>query len=68
MTIRTIKGRIVLAIVLVGCVPLFIGLLLAYVSGMRSLRDVIGGNFQTIAAQASDRVTMLVQGEIQGVR
>ncbi len=68
MTIRTIKGRIVLAIVLVGCVPLFIGLLLAYVSGMRSLRDVIGGNFQTIAAQAADRVTLLVQGEIQGVR
>lgn len=68
MTIRTIKGRIVLAIFLVGSVPLFIGLLLAYVSGMRSLRDVIGGNFQTIAAQAADRVTLLVQGEIQGVR
>ena len=38
MTIRTIKGRIVLAIVLVGCVPLLIGLLLAYMSGMQSLR------------------------------
>ena len=28
MTIRTIKGRIVLAIVLVGCIPLLIGLML----------------------------------------
>lgn len=36
---RTIRGRIVLAIVLVGCIPLVIGLVLAYVSGMRSLRD-----------------------------
>ena len=62
MTIRTIRGRIVLAIVLVGCIPLVIGLLLAYVSGMRSLRDVIGGNLQAVAIQAADRVTMLVRG------
>ena len=68
MTVHTIRGRIVLAIVVVGCIPLLTCLILAYVSGMRSLRDVIGGNFQTIAAQAADRVTMLVQGEIQRVR
>ncbi|HRB18249.1 MAG TPA: hypothetical protein PK224_20820, partial [Nitrospira sp.] len=68
MTIRTIKGRIVLAIVLVGCIPLVIGLVLASMSGMRSLRDVIGGNFQAIAEQAADRLTMLVQSEVQGVR
>src|SRR5688572_19669017 len=68
MTIRTIKGRIVLAIVLVGCVPLLIGLLLAYMSGMQSLRDLIGGNLQAVAVQAADRVSMLVQGEIQAVR
>ena len=68
MTVHTIRGRIVLAIVLVGCIPLLTCLILAYVSGMRSLRDVIGENFQTIAAQAADRVTMLVQGEIQRVR
>lgn len=68
MRIRTIRGRIVLAIVLVGCIPLLIGLVLAYVSGMRSLRDVIGGNLQAVAIQAADRVTMLVQSEVQGVR
>ena len=68
MKIRTIRGRIVLAIVLVGCIPLLIGLVLAYVSGMRSLRDVIGGNLQAVAVQAADRVTMLVQGEVQSVR
>src|SRR5512134_1942781 len=68
MRIRTIRGRIVLAIVLVGCIPLLIGLVLAYVSGMRSLRDVIGGNLQAVAVQAADRVTMLVQSEVQGVR
>ena len=68
MTIRTIQGRIVLAIVLVGCVPLLIGLLLAYMSGMQSLRDLIGGNLQAVAVQAADRVSMLVQGEIQAVR
>lgn len=33
---------------------------LAYVSGMRSLRDVIGGNLQAVAVLAADRVTMLV--------
>lgn len=68
MKIRTIRGRIVLAIVLVGCIPLLISLVLAYVSGMRSLRDVIGGNLQAVAIQAADRVTMLVQSEVQGVR
>ena len=68
MKIRTIRGRIVLAIVMVGCIPLLIGLVLAYVSGMRSLRDVIGGNLQAVAIQAADRVTMLVQSEVQSVR
>lgn len=68
MRIRTIRGRIVWAIVLVGCIPLLIGLVLAYVSGMRSLRDVIGGNLQAVAVQAADRVTMLVQSEVQAVR
>jgi signal transduction histidine kinase len=68
MKIRTIRGRIVLAIVLVGCIPLMIGLVLAYVSGMRSLRDVIGSNFQAVAIQAADRVTMLVRSEVQSVR
>ncbi len=68
MKIRTIRGRIVLAIVLVGCIPLLIGLVLAYVSGMQSLRDVIGGNLQAVAIQAADRVTMLVQAEVQRVR
>ena len=68
MRIRTIHGRIVWAIVLVGCIPLLIGLVLAYVSGMRSLRDVIGGNLQAVAVQAADRVTMLVQSEVQCVR
>ncbi|MER3422490.1 MAG: hypothetical protein C4293_03930 [Nitrospiraceae bacterium] len=62
------QGRIILAIFLVGCVPLVIGLFLAYMSGMRSLRDVIGGNFQVIAEQAADRMGMLVQAEIQRMR
>ncbi|HEX6948521.1 MAG TPA: hypothetical protein VF127_02890, partial [Nitrospira sp.] len=68
MKIRTIRGRIVWAIVLVGCIPLVIGLVLAYVSGMQSLRDVIGGNLQAVAVQAADEVTMLVQGEVRNVR
>lgn len=68
VTVHTIRGRIVLAIVVVGCIPLLTCLVLAYVSGMRSLRDVIGANFQTIAAQAADRVTLSVQGEIQRAR
>ncbi|MDF2459799.1 MAG: putative Histidine kinase [Nitrospira sp.] len=68
MRVRRIRGRIVLAIVLVGCIPLVIGLVLAYVSGMQSLRDVIGGNLQAVAVQAADRVTMLVQGEVHNAR
>ncbi|HET9867506.1 MAG TPA: hypothetical protein VFQ06_09465, partial [Nitrospira sp.] len=68
MKVCRIRGRIVLAIVLVGCIPLVIGLVLAYVSGMQSLRDVIGGNLQAVAVQAADRVTMLVQGEVHNAR
>lgn len=68
MSIKTVKGRIVVAIVVVGCIPLVTGLLLAWMSGMRSLRDVIGGNLQAVAAQAADRVTMLMQAEVQNIR
>src|SRR3982751_3280902 len=35
---------------------------------MRSVRNVIGGNFQAIAVQAADRVTMLVESQVQGLR
>ena len=66
--IRTIKGRLVVAIFLVGCVPLLIGLGLAAMATMRSLSIVIGGNFQAIASQAAERVSMLVEGEVQGLR
>ncbi|WP_447986781.1 sensor histidine kinase [Nitrospira sp. Nam74] len=68
MGIRTIRRRIVLAFFLVGCIPLFIGLLLASMSGMRSLRNGIGGNFQAIASQTADRVTMLVDSQVQALR
>jgi two-component system, NtrC family, sensor kinase len=36
MKMQTIRGRIVLAIVMLECIPLLIALILAYVSGMRS--------------------------------
>src|SRR5688500_13376650 len=65
---RTIRGRIVWAIGLVGGSPLVIGSVLASGCGMRSLRDVIGGNLQAVAVQAADAVTMLVQGEVRNVR
>ena len=68
MGLKTVKGRIVVAIIVVGCIPLVTGLLLAWMSGMRSLRDVIGGNLQAVAAQAAERVTMLVEGEVQSLR
>lgn len=58
----------VFAIVIVGCIPLLIGLVLASMAGMRSLSHVIGGNFQAIASQAADRVSMLVEGEVQRLR
>jgi signal transduction histidine kinase len=67
-TRRTIKGRLVIAIFLVGCVPLLIGLALAAMASMRSLSVVIGGNVQAIASQASERVSMLVASEVQGLR
>lgn len=66
--VRTIRQRIVLAIFLVGCIPLLIGLVLASMSGMRSLRDEIGGNFQAIARGAAERVEMLVRGEVQRLK
>jgi signal transduction histidine kinase len=68
VSMKTVKGRIIVAIVVVGCIPLLTGLLLAWMSGMRSLRDVIGGNLQAVAAQAADRVTMLMQAEVQSLR
>ncbi len=58
----------VLAIVLVGCVPLVIGLVLASMAGMRDLGHVIGGNFQAIAEQVAERVSLLVHGEVQNLR
>ena len=64
-TRHTIKGRLVVAIFLVGCVPRLIGLALATMARIRSLSVVIGGNVQAIASQVSERVSMLVTSEVQ---
>lgn len=51
-----LSGKLVLAILAVGAIPLVISLSVAYYRGSSELQDVIGANFQALAESSAGKV------------
>ena len=49
-------GKLVIAILLAGSVPIVIGLSVAYVRGTTELQEVIGASFQALAEESASKV------------
>ena len=59
----SLKGKTILAIVLVGLLPLILSLLLTYFEEQRALRETAGINFKGIAVELARKVeTQIVRG------
>lgn len=55
------SGKLVLAILAVGAIPLVISLFVAYYRGSSELQDVIGANFQVLAEGSAAKVDAEIQ-------
>ena len=55
--------KLILSMLLVGLLPLLIGLSLAFYFGMREIREVNGNNFQALAVETARRVDLVVADE-----
>ncbi len=59
-----LKTKIILAMLLVGVIPLVIGLGMAFWQGSQEIRDVSGESFEALATEASRKLDLLLAEEI----
>ncbi len=62
--------KLILSMLLVGLLPLIIGLSLAFYLGMQEIREVSGVNFQALAVETARRVDLVIadqQSNNQGI-
>jgi signal transduction histidine kinase len=59
-----LKGKLILSMLLVGVVPLVVGLIMAFLQGSREIREVSGESFQALATEASRKLDLLVAEEV----
>ncbi|MGH7255401.1 MAG: hypothetical protein ACREI3_06450, partial [Nitrospirales bacterium] len=59
-----LKLKLVLAMLLVGVVPLLVGLLLAFFQGTREIEEVSGGSFAGLATETARKLDLVVGEEI----
>jgi signal transduction histidine kinase len=65
---KGLRKKIVLAFLMVGFIPVLIGLLMTYWTGTVHLREAMGQNFQGLAVEAARKIDMVIEREIDGKR
>lgn len=65
---KGLRKKIVLAFLLVGFIPVLVGLLITYWTGTIHLREAMGQNFQGLAVEAARKIDMVIEREIDGKR
>ena len=60
-----IQRKVVAAILLVGIIPGIIVVVLAYLSGIDTLKNSIGGNFKEMAKETADKIQIIMNREIR---
>ncbi len=59
-----LKSKLILSMLLVGTVPLFAGLLMAFLQGSREIREVSGESFKALATETARKLDLVVGDEI----
>jgi two-component system NtrC family sensor kinase len=59
-----LKGKLLLAMSLVGVVPLLVGLVLPFLEGMREIQEVSGASFMGLATETARKLDLVVREEI----
>lgn len=59
-----IQKKVVISIVIVGMLPLLVGLYLTYLDGKTTRRNSIGASFQELAKETADKIDMVIGREV----
>lgn len=59
-----LKGKLVLSMLLVGVVPLLIGLVLPFLQGTREIQEISGSSFEGLATETSRKLDLVLSEEI----
>ncbi len=65
---RGLTKKLVLSMLLVGTLPLLIGLLLAFYQGTQSIQEVNGASFQALATETARKLDFVVSDELAQTR
>lgn len=58
-----LKGRLILSMLVVGVLPLFVGLVLAFLQGTREIQDVSGASFAGLATETARTLDLVLSDE-----
>ena len=61
---RGLKRKLILSMLLVGALPLLIGLSMAFLQGTKEIREVSGESFEALATEIGRKVDFVVSDEI----
>ena len=61
---RGLKRKLILSMLLVGALPLLIGLSMAFLQGTKEIREVSGESFEALATEIGRKVDLVVSDEI----
>ena len=62
---KLLRAKIVLSFLIVGLIPVLVGLLITYWNGTLKLRESMGANFQGQAGEAARIIDLVLEGEIE---
>ncbi|GEM_PF-845900 len=63
---KGLRTKIVVALLIVGFIPVLVGLVITYWNGTFQLRDSMGANFQGLAKEAASKTDLVIQREVEG--
>lgn len=61
---RGLKRKLILSMLLVGALPLTIGLVMAFLQGQKEIREVSGTSFEALATETARKIDLILSEEI----
>ncbi|GJL65281.1 MAG: hypothetical protein NPIRA05_02520 [Nitrospirales bacterium] len=61
---RGLKRKLILSMLLVGALPLTIGLVMAFLQGTKEIREVSGTSFEALATETARKIDLILNDEL----
>ena len=61
---RGLKQKLVLSMLMVGAIPLLVGLTMAFLQGTKKIQEVSGESFEALATESARKIDLIISDEI----